>query len=76
MSRRPGLTRRDRELDAAAMAARAEQLAPLLLGDDLISSDDECANCNQPRSHHRTVAPHDRVLGRGPECAGFKETGE
>jgi hypothetical protein len=63
------LTRRDRELDAAAMADRAKQLAPLLD----IRGDDECANCGQPRSYHRAQAPHDRVLGAGRECAGFEE---
>jgi hypothetical protein len=63
------LRRRDRALDAQAMADRAKQLAPLLA----TPAADECANCGQPRSYHRTQAPHDRVKGVGRECAGFEE---
>ena len=69
MTSRPysGLSRRDRELDAQAMAERAKQLGPLILGDD------ECADCGHPRNHHRTVAPHDCVLGHGCACSAFAE---
>lgn len=66
-----GLSRRDRAIDAAAMADRAKQSGPLL-----DAADDECANCGQPRSYHRVQAPHDRVKGYGRECCGFEESSE
>ncbi len=65
------LSRRDRAIDAAALTERAKQLTAVD-----ISGDDECANCGQPRSYHRTHAPHDRVLGYGRECGGFKQATE
>lgn len=69
MTRRPyrNLSRRDRELDAQALAERAKQLAPLILGEDA------CAACDHPRNHHRTVAPHDCVLGHECRCGQFEE---
>jgi hypothetical protein len=60
------LTARDRSLDAEAMAERAKAIGPLILGDE------ECAHCGHPRNEHRTVAPHDCVLGHDCKCTAFE----
>lgn len=64
---RRGRGRRDRELHTVAEVERAAALVTP------VSGDDECDRCGHPRDEHRTIAPHECVLGAcgGCRCSGF-----